>query len=120
MQLHPAAEDDLEPRLHNFYCAPLSTLQRAQVPFLVGGAYALACHTGVVRHTKYFDYERGCPPAFVMDTLLDRLRSEAQPPPTVGRLCQGTLLSKVQYAIEVDHWGYEDARLLPLKEKARL
>ena len=55
MQLHPAAGDDLEPRLYNFYCAALSTLQRAQVPFLVGGAYALACHTGVVRHTKDFD-----------------------------------------------------------------
>jgi hypothetical protein len=256
MQLHPAAEDNLEPRLYNFYCAALSTLQRAQVPFLIGGAYALACHTGVVRHTKDFDiftrpkdcervlevfsaagyrtevtdpcwlakaysgedfidvifssgncvaevddawfdyaldakvfglpvqlcppeetiwskafvmererydgadvahllhaygerldwnrmldrfashwrvllshlvlfgfiypYERECLPAFVMDTLLDRLRSEAQPPPTAGRLCQGTLLSKVQYAIDLDHWGYEDARLLPMKEKARL
>jgi len=54
----------------------------------------------------------------MMDTLLDRLRSEAQPPPTVGRLCQGTLLSKVQYAIDIDRWGYEDARRLPLKEKA--
>jgi hypothetical protein len=52
-----------------------------------------------------------------MDTLLDRLRSEAQAPPMEGRLCQGTLLSKVQYAIDLDHWGYEDARLLPLKEK---
>jgi hypothetical protein len=254
MQQHLAAEDDLEPRLYKFYCAALSTLQRAQVPFLVGGAYALACHTGVVRHTKDFDiftrpkdcervlevfsatgyrtevtdpcwlakaysgedfidvifssgnyvaavddawfeyaidamvfglpvqlcppeetiwskafvmererydgadiahllraygehldwnrllerfdahwrvllshlvlfgfiypYERGCLPTFVMDTLLDRLRSEAQAPPMVGRLCQGTLLSKVQYAIDLDHWGYEDARLLPLKEKA--
>jgi len=55
MQQHLAAEDDLEPRLFNFYCAALRMLQRAQVPFLVGGAYALACHTGVVRHTKDFD-----------------------------------------------------------------
>jgi hypothetical protein len=65
-----------------------------------------------------YPYERGCLPTFVMDTLLDRLRSEAQAPPMVGRLCQGTLLSKMQYAIDLDHWGYEDARLLPLKEKA--
>jgi len=254
MQLHPAAGDDLEPRLYNFYCAALSKLQGAQVPFLVGGAYALACHTGVVRHTKDFDiftrpkdcgrvlevfsatgyrtevtdpcwlakaysgedfidvifssgncvaevddawfeyaldarvfglpvqlcpaeetiwskafvmererydgadiahllraygehldwnrlldrfdshwrvllshlvlfgfiypYDRGCLTAFVMDTLLDRLRSEAPSPPTGRRLCQGTLLSKVQYAIDLDHWDYEDARLLLLKEKA--
>jgi hypothetical protein len=55
-----------------------------------------------------------------METLLDRLRSEAQPALTAGRLCQGTLLSKAQYAIDLDCWGYEDARLLPLKEKASL
>jgi hypothetical protein len=246
MPLHRASEDDLEPRLYNFYCAALSTLQRAQVPFLVGGAYALACHTGIVRHTKDFDifvrprdcdrvlqvlsaakyraeitdacwlakaysgedfidvifssgnavaevddgwFEhaieanvfglpvRLCPPeetiwskAFVMererydgadvahllraygdcldwqrllyrfdgywrvllshlilfgfiypfeiasipsgvmDTLLDRVRQEVQPPRTMKRLCQGTLLSKTQYAIDVDQWGYEDAR----------
>jgi hypothetical protein len=254
MQLHHAPEDGLEPRLYNFYSAALSALQQAQIPFLVGGAYALACHTGVVRHTKDVDiftrpedcqralevfsanryrtevtdpcwlakaysgedfidvifssgncvaevdnvwfeyaidasvfglpvqlcpveetiwskafvmererydgadiahllracgerldwtrllarfdshwrvllshlvlfgfvypYERGCIPAFVMDTLLDRLQGEAQPPPTVGRLCQGTLLSKVQYAIDLDRWGYEDARQRWLKEKS--
>jgi hypothetical protein len=248
MLAHPSAKEDLEPRLYNFYRAALSTLQRAQVPFLVGGAYALACHTGVVRHTKDFDifirpkdcervlqvlsaagyrteitdpcwlakaysgedfidvifssgnavaevddawfehaidakvfglsvqlcppeetiwskafvmererydgadiahllrsygtrldwkrllgrfdshwrillshlilfgfiypFERSCIPPFVMETLLDRLQSEAQPPPIDGRLCQGTLLSKVQYAIDMDHWGYQDARLL--------
>jgi len=253
MPLQPAAGDDLEPRLYDFYRAAIRALQRARVPFLVGGAYALASHTGVVRHTKDFDiftrpsdcervlevfsaagyrteitdpcwlakafsgedfidvifssgncvaevdeawfhyaidarvfglpvqlcpaeetiwskafvmererydgadiahllraygerldwhrllerfdshwrvllshlvlfgfiypYERGCIPAFVMDTLLDRLRSEAHPPLTVGRLCQGTLLSKAQYTIDLDRWGYEDARLLPLKEK---
>jgi len=65
-----------------------------------------------------YPYDRGCLPAFVMDTLLDRLRSEAPSPPTGRRLCQGTLLSKVQYAIELDHWDYEDARQLLLKEKA--
>jgi hypothetical protein len=253
MELHSGAEDDLEPRLYQFYYAAIGALQRAQVPFLVGGAYALACHTGVVRHTKDFDifvrpedcqrildvfsaegyrteftdpcwiakayagedfidviFSSGncvaavdntwfkyaidakvfglpvqlCPveetiwskafvmererydgadiahllrasaerldwdrlldrfdghwrvllshlilfgfiypsertriPSFVMDTLLDRLRDEAQPPPTTRRLCQGTLLSKVQYVIDVDRWGYQDARLLLLKEK---
>jgi hypothetical protein len=65
-----------------------------------------------------YPYERGCIPAFVMDTLLDRLQAEAQPPQTVRRLCQGPLLSKVQYAIDLDRWGYEDARRLWLKEKA--
>jgi hypothetical protein len=253
MQLHPSSADDLEPRLYNFYCAALSTLQEVQVPFLVGGAYALACHTGIVRHTKDFDifirpkdcervlqvlsdaeyrteitdpcwlakaysgedfidvifssgnavaevddawfehaidakvfglpvqlcppeetiwskafvmererydgadvahllhaygdrldwkrlldrfdghwrvllshlilfgfiypFERGCIPSSVMETLIERLRREAHPSRTMRRLCQGTLLSKAQYAIDIDRWGYEDTRLLPLHEK---
>jgi hypothetical protein len=246
MPLYRSREDDLEPRLYNFYRAALTTLQQAQVPFLAGGAYALACHTGIVRHTKDFDifvrpkdcehvlqvlsgagyhteitdpcwlgkarsgedfidiifssgnavaevddgwfehaieakvfglavhlcppeetiwskafvmererydgadvahllhaycdrldwarllgrfdghwrvllshlilfgfiypFEAGCIPSCVMDTLLDRLRQEVQPPQTTRQLCQGTLLSKTQYAIDVDQWGYEDAR----------
>jgi hypothetical protein len=246
MPLHRCSEDDLEPRLYNFYCAALSSLQHAQVPFLVGGAYALARHTGIVRHTKDFDifvrprdcervlqvlsiagylteitdpcwlgkahsgedfidvifssgntvaevddrwfehaieakifglavhlcppeetiwskafvmererydgadvahllrvygdrldwtrlldrfaghwrvllshlilfgfiypFEIECIPPGVMETLLNRLRQERQPPQTIKQLCQGTLLSKTQYAIDVDVWGYEDAR----------
>jgi hypothetical protein len=247
MQLHLSTEDDPAPRLYNFYCAALSTLQQAQVPFLVGGAYALACHTGIVRHTKdldifirpkdcervlqvlsaagyrtevtdprwlakaysgedfvdvifssgnavakvddaWFDhaieakvfglpvqlcppeetiwskafvmererydgadiahllraygdrldwkrlierfdvhwrvllshlilfgfiypFEPGCIPACVMDTLLNRLRHQVQPTRSTRQLCQGTLLSKTQYAIDIDRWGYEDVRL---------
>jgi hypothetical protein len=61
--------------------------------------------------------EQECIPPYVMDALLDRLRSEVQPPSTAGRLCQGTLLSKVQYATDVDRWGYQDARLLMVHEK---
>ncbi len=254
MLFHPSAEDDLEPRIYNFYSAALSTLQRGQVPFLVGGAYALACHTGIVRHTKDFDIfirprdcepvlqvlsaagyrtevtdpcwlakahsgedfidvifnsgnaiaevddawfehainakifglpvqlcppeetiwskafvmererydgadvahllraygdrldwkrlldrfdahwrvlfchlvlfgfiypcEHECIPPSVMDTLLERLRNENHSPATAGRRCQGTLLSKVQYATDIDRWGYQDARLLSQHGKA--
>jgi putative nucleotidyltransferase-like protein len=246
MPLYLSSEDDLEPRLYNFYCEALRTLQQAQAPFLIGGAYALACHTGIVRHTKDFDifvrpqdcervlqilsaagfqteitdpcwlgkahsgedfidvifssgnaiaevddgwfehaieakvfglavylcppeetiwskafvmererydgadvahllraygtrldwtrllarfdghwrvllshlilfgfiypFELECIPPCVMDTLLDRLRQETQAPQPHQRLCQGTLLSKTQYAIDIDQWDYEDAR----------
>ena len=64
-----------------------------------------------------YPFERGCIPAFVMEELLDRLQSEMYLIPTAGRLCQGTLLSKVQYATDVERWGYEDARLLPLNQR---
>lgn len=38
-----------------FYVNTIRTLQAAQVPFLVGGAYAFQRYTGVTRHTKDLD-----------------------------------------------------------------
>jgi hypothetical protein len=43
------------PRARAFYASVLGTLIKAEVPFLVGGAYALAPLTGIVRHTKDLD-----------------------------------------------------------------
>lgn len=39
----------------DFYRAALKRLMRENIPFLVGGAYALEVHTGIVRRTKDFD-----------------------------------------------------------------
>jgi hypothetical protein len=253
MQFCSWAEDELEPHIYSFYCTALGAIQQSQVPFLVGGAYALARHTGIVRHTKdvdiftrpedcerilqvlsaagyrteltdprwlakaylgedfidvifssgngiaevddaWFEHaieakifglpvqlcpaeetiwskafimererfdgadiahllraygarldwnrllerfgvhwrvllshlilfgyiypsERESIPSSVMDLLIGRLRNEEVPQRTTGRLCQGTLLSKVQYAIDIERWGYQDARLLPSPNK---
>jgi len=38
-----------------FYRQAFLALQAAQVPFLVGGAYALAHYTGITRYTKDVD-----------------------------------------------------------------
>jgi hypothetical protein len=40
---------------HGFYVRTLELLDRAGIPFLVGGAYALNYYTGIERHTKDFD-----------------------------------------------------------------
>jgi hypothetical protein len=45
----------LDQRAINIYRAAMDTLERAHVPFMVGGAYALAQYTDVTRHTKDFD-----------------------------------------------------------------
>src|SRR5262249_15713609 len=50
----PTAEP-LDPAVAGFYRDAVAALQKAGVPFLVGGAYAYARYTGVVRHTKDFD-----------------------------------------------------------------
>lgn len=39
----------------DFYREAMATLEAADVPVLVGGAYAYARYTGIVRHTKDFD-----------------------------------------------------------------
>jgi hypothetical protein len=57
--------------------------------------------------------ERDGIPEWVMRDLLYRLEKELDHPPPRERLCQGTLLSREQYLIDVMEWGYGDARLLP-------
>lgn len=57
--------------------------------------------------------ERHCIPAWVMQELLDRLQHEAHDPPASERVCQGTLLSRAQYLVDIGAWGYHDARRPP-------
>jgi len=57
--------------------------------------------------------ERTRIPRRVMDTLMERLRAELDADAEVGRLCQGTLLSRQQFLPDVQEWGYTDGRLEP-------
>src|SRR5262249_33789669 len=45
----------LDRKTRGFYRDAILALQRDTVPFLVGGAYALAHYVGVTRHTRDFD-----------------------------------------------------------------
>ena len=45
----------LSPETLDFYRRVMTRMQEERVPFLVGGAYAFARYTGIVRHTKDFD-----------------------------------------------------------------
>ena len=54
-------------------------------------------------------------PRWVMDDLIGRLRTEGRTASDDHRgVCQGTLLSREQYLIDVERWGYRDARLGPM------
>lgn len=55
--------------------------------------------------------ERGMIPAWVLEELLGRMERELEPSDTDEKICQGTLLSRAQYLVDIHHWGYEDARL---------
>jgi hypothetical protein len=57
--------------------------------------------------------ERTRIPAEVMEELARRLRAEAGNDESSHRICQGTLLSRTQYLIDVGAWGYRDGRTQP-------
>ena len=50
-------------------------------------------------------------PAWVLSELLRRLREGPEPE---ARVCNGTLLSREQYLVDLEHFGYADARVQPL------
>ena len=53
--LAPSLEDEVRPSTARFYRRALQVLAAAHVPFLVGGAFAHACFTGIRRPTKDLD-----------------------------------------------------------------
>jgi hypothetical protein len=55
MQPHASDNHVLDPTTRQFYGDVLGRLEDSRVPFLAGGAYALAHFTGIVRHTKDLD-----------------------------------------------------------------
>jgi hypothetical protein len=57
--------------------------------------------------------ERDRIPHRVLDALVVRLRAELETPPPRERVCQGTFLSGSQYWVDINEWGYQDARLYP-------
>jgi hypothetical protein len=57
--------------------------------------------------------ERALIPQHVLRELINRLVAELDVPTRDSKVCQGTLLSRAQYLVDVDEWGYEDARLVP-------
>src|SRR5581483_9457686 len=58
--------------------------------------------------------ERVCVPDWVMADLIERLATETLAPGRPAEpVCRGTLVSRAQYLVDVESWGYRDARLAP-------
>lgn len=51
----PSLDKEIEPVAADFYRDVLGALNHGGIPFLVGGAFAHACHTGIRRSTKDLD-----------------------------------------------------------------
>jgi hypothetical protein len=58
--------------------------------------------------------ERTAVPTWVMDHLMTGVQRELRTPPHMSaRVCFGPLLSRAQYLIDLEQWGFDDARLGP-------
>ena len=70
----------------------------------------------LLQHLVLFGFiypcERSRVPAAVMRELVGRLDGELTRP-APDRVCQGTLISRAQYLVDVERWGYADPRLAP-------
>lgn len=78
-----------------------------------------AGHSAVLlSHVALFHYiypgERASIPPWVLPELSRRLADEWAAPPTEPRLCRGPMLSHSQYRMDLQCWGYRDARLREL------
>ncbi|HEY9773742.1 MAG TPA: nucleotidyltransferase [Planktothrix sp.] len=71
----------------------------------------------LLSHLILFGYiypgERANIPEWVMTQLMTKLQAELSANGAPNRLCQGTLLSRAQYLVDVESWGYRDARMKP-------
>jgi hypothetical protein len=54
--------------------------------------------------------ERERVPAKVIADLAARLHEEVSRPAVQERVCQGTLMSRKQYVVDTEKWGFQDAR----------
>jgi hypothetical protein len=70
MKNNLATLEQFAPETFRFYRRVVDLLRDAQLPFLVGGAYAFGYYTGITRHTKDFDlFVRAADCQHVLDTL---------------------------------------------------
>ena len=70
----------------------------------------------LLSHLVLFEYiypsERERIPSGIIHELLRRLGEAMSAPPPTEPVCRGTVLSRQQYLIDVERWGYRDVRTL--------
>ena len=68
-------------------------------------------------HIVFFGFiypaERDLVPREIMGELLDRLKRRMLAEPATARVCRGTLISRAQYLVDLEEWGYTDPREEP-------
>ena len=72
----------------------------------------------LLSHLVLFGYiyptERNTLPTEVVQDLLRRQAADLTTSAPSEQVCNGTVLSRTQYVVDVEQWGYRDARVMPL------
>ncbi|MFZ5470722.1 MAG: nucleotidyltransferase [Myxococcota bacterium] len=66
-----------------------------------------------------FPSERTVVPQWVMEELLERTRGTVREGNWERRVCRGSLISKVNFSLDIGEWGYEDGRRWEEEERSR-
>ena len=77
----------------------------------------------MLAHLVLFDFiypsERERVPRWLKDELIARLQAKLAAPADDEHICQGTLISRYQYLMDLRQWEYRDPRpMLPLDPAA--
>ena len=73
---------------------------------------ALYCH--IIMYGFIYPSKRSKIPRWVMDEMAKRVDAEMRRgDDDADKTCYGTIISRQQYLIDIDLWGYKDARLQP-------
>ena len=78
------------------------------------GQHWRALYTHAILFGYIYPSDRGKIPSWVMEELAGRLRKETEAGSTTEKICYGSVISRQQYLIDINEWGYRDARLKPL------
>jgi hypothetical protein len=92
-----------------------ASAERIDWPRLVArfGDYWRVLMAHLVMFGFIYPGERHRIPPGVLSELSTRLQRELGTPEPGTRVCRGTILSRAQYLVDLERWGYEDPRLAP-------
>ncbi len=78
------------------------------------GEHWRALYAHLILYGFVYPSRRSNVPRWVMEELSARLAEEVAQPDSEEKLCYGTIISRQQYLLDIDQWGFIDARLAPL------
>jgi hypothetical protein len=77
------------------------------------GRHWRALYAHLVLFGFIYPSHRSTVPRWVMEEIAKRLRDETEQGDEKEKICNGTILSRQQYQVDINEWGYRDARLKP-------